>query len=64
VANADVSKRAASVYVALPKQTIKAGVIVSARIVQPRLGGGGGTQLDKEEKKMMPNLIKSSVLLD
>lgn len=62
MANADVSKRAASVYVALPKQTIKAGVIVSARIVQPRLGGGA--QLDKEESKMMLNLIKSSVLLD
>lgn len=57
MANADVSKRAASLYVALPKQTIKAGVIVSARMVQPRLGG---IQLDKEEKKMMPNLIKFS----
>jgi hypothetical protein len=50
VANADVSKRAASVYVALPKQTIKAGVIVSARIVQPRLGGGGDPTRQRRKK--------------
>jgi hypothetical protein len=49
VANADVSKRAASVYVALPKQTIKAGVIVSARIVQPRLGGDPTRQRRKKD---------------